>query len=94
MVPEPAEGHPLPDLQPLQVADHQDCVGPAAADHGGPLPLQHAWLPGEEAAGGLRGSWGERGRGQMQGWPPSWTDGVMDGWVGGGMVEVQRKRWR
>lgn len=53
MVPEPAESNPLPGVQPLQVADHQDSAGPAAAYHGGPLPLQHARLPCQEAAGGL-----------------------------------------
>lgn len=55
MVPEPAESHPLPGVQPLQVADHQDCAGPAAAHHAGPLPLQHAWIPCQEAAGCLGG---------------------------------------
>lgn len=55
VVPEPAESHPLPGVQPLQVADHQDRAGPAAAHHAGPLPLQHAGLPCQEAAGSLRG---------------------------------------
>lgn len=45
VVPESAESHPLPGVQPLQVADHQDRAGPAAAHHAGPLPLQHARLP-------------------------------------------------
>lgn len=65
MVPEPAESHPLPGVQPLQVADHQDRAGPAAAHHAGPLPLQHAGLPCQEAAGGLRGCWEDTGGG----WP-------------------------
>lgn len=54
MVFEPAEGHPLPDMQPLQVAHHQDHLGSAAADHGGPVSLQHARLSGQEAAWGLK----------------------------------------
>lgn len=53
VVPEPAESHPLPGVQPLQVADHQNRTGPAAAHHGRPLPLQHAGLPCQEAAGSL-----------------------------------------
>lgn len=57
MVPEPAESHPLPGVQPLQVADHQDRAGPAAAHHAGPLPLQHAGLPCQETAGSLKGCW-------------------------------------
>lgn len=40
------------------MAHHQDRLGPAAADHGRPLSLQHARLSGQEAAGGLK-----RGRG-------------------------------
>lgn len=77
MVPEPAESHTLPGVQPLQVADHQDSAGPAAARHAGPLPLQHAGLPCQEAAGGLRGCWEDReGGGQHDIW--------MDGWMGKG----------
>lgn len=54
LVPEPAESHPLPGVQPLQVADHQDRAGAAAAHHAGPLPLQHAGIPGQKDAGRLR----------------------------------------
>lgn len=60
VVPEPAESHPLPGVQPLQVADHQDRAGPAAAHHAGPLPLQHAGLPCQEIAWCLRGCWEDR----------------------------------
>lgn len=67
LVPEPAESHPLPGVQPLQVADHQDRAGPAAAHHAGPLPLQHAGIPGQENAGGLR-------------WMGAWIDGWADRW--------------
>lgn len=67
VVPEPAESHPLPGVQPLQVANHQDSAGPAAAHHAGPLPLQHARLPCQKTAGGLRGCWGDReGGGQLE----------------------------
>lgn len=83
VVPEPAESHPLPGVQPLQVADHQDRAGPAAAHHAGPLPLQHAGLPCQKTAGGLRGCWEDReGGGQLKRW--------RDGWVDGGMGESQR----
>lgn len=68
MVPEPAESHPLPGVQPLQVADHQDRAGPAAAHHAGPLPLQHAGIPCQEAAGSLRGCRGGQDR-EGGGWP-------------------------
>jgi len=53
---EPIEGYPLPDMQPLQVAHHQDHLGSAAANHGGPVSLQHARLSGQEAAWGLKRS--------------------------------------
>lgn len=67
MVPQPPESHPLPGVQPLQVADHQDCAGPAAAYHGGPLPLQHARLPSQEDAGRLNPCWEEEeGSGRRQ----------------------------
>lgn len=42
------------DLQPVQVAGHQDCHGSAAAGLAGYFPLQHAWLHGQENAGSLR----------------------------------------
>lgn len=76
MVPESAESHPLPGVQPLQVADHQDRAGPAAAHHAGPLPLQHAGLPCQEAAWSLRGFWEDREGG-------GWMDGRMDRWKDG-----------
>lgn len=69
LVPESAESHPLPGVQPLQVADHQDRAGPAAAHHAGPLPLQHAGIPGQENAGGLR-------RARKEGWKDGWIDGA------------------
>lgn len=88
MVPDSAEGHPLPDLQPLQVANNQDRAGPAAAHHAGPLPLQHARLPGQETAGGLRDScWEDRGgqrrvvAGRTDTLKSGRMDGVMDGWM-------------
>lgn len=94
VVPEPAESHPLPGVQPLQVADHQDRAGPAAAHHAGPLPLQHAWLPRQEAARSLRGlPAGVSGESGWRGWPAGcifgwvdgcvfrWMDKCLDGWM-------------
>ena len=46
------------------MADHQDSGGPAAAGHAVRLPLQHAWLPSQEDAWGLRR---EQRRGQEEG---------------------------
>lgn len=66
VVPEPAESHPLPGVQPLQVADHQDRAGPAATHHDRPLPLQHARLPCQEAAGSLGQCW-EKGEDNGEG---------------------------
>lgn len=66
LVPEPAESHPLPGVQPLQMADHQDRAGAAAAHHAGPLPLQHARIPGQEDAGRLRGGAWTRLKGSVR----------------------------
>lgn len=79
VVPQPAESHPLPGVQPLQVADHQDRAGPAAAHHAGPLPVQHAGLPRQEAARSLKGCW----EGLGGGWPAGW----MDEWMGGILIK-------
>lgn len=65
------------------MADHQDRVGPAAADHAGPLPLQHAWLPCQEAAGGLRGCWVDGGGSGGEGGQLASNDRLTDGWMGG-----------
>lgn len=54
LVPDPSESCEAPGVRPVQVADHQDRDGPAAAGHPGPVPLQHARLHGEEDAGSLR----------------------------------------
>lgn len=74
VVPESAESHPLPGVQPLQVADYQDRAGPADAHHAGPLPLQHAGVSCQEAAGSLRVCQETGGRG----WG-SWLSGY--GWM-------------
>lgn len=54
VVPQPAKGNPPSRLQPVQVAGHQNCVGADASCHCGPVPLQYAWLYGQETPGGLR----------------------------------------
>ena len=54
VVPHTPEGHPPPGLYPVQVARHQDCGGAVGAGHASAVPLQHAWLHGEEDAGRLR----------------------------------------
>lgn len=54
LVPDPAQSCEAPGVRPVQVADHQDRHGSAAAGHPGSVPLQHARLHGEENAGSLR----------------------------------------
>lgn len=65
------------------MAYHQDRCGPAIAHDAGALPLQHAWLPGQEAAGGLRGLIGAAGMGTRVGW----------GWAGGGRDTEEWRGW-
>lgn len=54
VVPYPPQSHKTLGLHPVQVAGHQDRRGSPASGHRWPFPLQHAWLHGEENAGGVR----------------------------------------
>lgn len=54
LVPEPTQVYQIPHLYPLQMAHYQDYPGPSTSHHGGPFPLLHAWLYGQEASGSMR----------------------------------------
>lgn len=56
MVHQSTQSNPLSHLQQLQMADHQNCGGVAGASNAGLIPLQHAWVYGEEATWCLNGS--------------------------------------
>lgn len=54
VVPHSLQSRKAFDLQPVQVAGHQNRHRPPAAGHAGSFPVQHAWLHGQENAGSLR----------------------------------------
>lgn len=54
LVLEPTQVYQIPHLHPLQMAHNQDHLGSPSAHHGGPFPLLHAWLHGQEALGGMK----------------------------------------
>lgn len=49
----PAKSNPLFYLQSVQVACDQNCPGSSPARHRGPVPLQYAWLHGQETSWSL-----------------------------------------
>lgn len=54
LVPHPPQSRETPGVRPVPVADHQNRRCSPAAGHLSSVPLQHAWLHGEEDVGGLR----------------------------------------
>lgn len=53
LVPHPPQSCETPGVWPVQVADHQNRRCSPAAGHLSSVPLQHAWLHGEEDVGSL-----------------------------------------
>lgn len=54
VVPHPLQGSEASHVRPVPVADYQDCHCSAAASPFCCVPLQYAWLYGEEDARGLK----------------------------------------